>query len=151
MELKSTASMASSSTCILESDSLQSELDVYIDHQNEPILDWADNELLADGKGYESDYMDEEDDKDSEVSMTMEYEHEWDDEEEHTFDKTVGDPFLDKLLGHISDDDEEEANNGKLKDVVFPVHNENQEWEQMVPVLDHDILTLVHHEHSLYF
>ncbi|CAH1451023.1 unnamed protein product [Lactuca virosa] len=119
----------------LESDSLQSELDVYIDHRNEPILDWADNELLADSKRYESDYMDEEDDKDSEVSMTMEYEHEWDDEEEHTFDKTVGDPFLDKLLGHISDDDEEEANNGKLKDVVFPVHNENQEWERMVPVL----------------
>nr|KAJ0190407.1 hypothetical protein LSAT_V11C800391310 [Lactuca sativa] len=119
----------------LESDSLESELDVYIDHRNKPILDWADNEFLADGKGYESDYMDEEDDKDSEVSMTMEYEHEWDDEEEHTFDKTVGDPFLDKLSGHISDDDEEEANNGKLKDVVFPVHNENQEWEQMVLVL----------------
>ncbi|CAI9275153.1 unnamed protein product [Lactuca saligna] len=119
----------------LESDSLESELDVYIDHRNEPILDWADNEFLADGKGYESDYMDEEDDKDSEVSMIMEYEHEWDDEEEHTFDKIVGDPFLDKLSGHISDDDEEEANNGKLKDVVFPVHNENQEWEQMVLVL----------------
>ncbi|CAI9290809.1 unnamed protein product [Lactuca saligna] len=119
----------------LESDSLESELDVYIDHRNEPILDWADNEFLADGKGYESDELDEEDDKDSEVSMTMEYEHEWDDEDEHTFDKTVGDPFLDKLSGHISDDDEEEANNGKLKDVVFPVHNENQEWEQMVPVL----------------
>ncbi|CAI9268441.1 unnamed protein product [Lactuca saligna] len=119
----------------LESDSLESELDVYIDHRNEPILDWADNEFLEDGKGYELDELDEEDDKDSEVSMTMEYEHEWDDEDEHTFDKTVRDPFLDKLSGHISDDDEEEANNGKLKDVVFPVHNENQEWEQMVPVL----------------
>ncbi|CAI9276095.1 unnamed protein product [Lactuca saligna] len=119
----------------LESDSLESELDVYIDHRNEPILDWADNKLLADGKGYDSDELDEEDDKDYEASMTMEYEHEWDDEEEHTFDKTIGDPFLDKLSGHITDDDEEEANNGKLKDVVFPVHNENQEWEQMVPVL----------------
>nr|KAJ0205445.1 hypothetical protein LSAT_V11C500234480 [Lactuca sativa] len=119
----------------LQSDSLESELDVYIDHRNEPILDWADNDFLADGKGYELDELDEEDDKDSKVSMTMEYEHEWDDEDEHTFDKTVGDPFLDKLSGHISDDDEEEANNGKLKDVVFPVHNENQEWEQMVPVL----------------
>ncbi|CAI9272588.1 unnamed protein product [Lactuca saligna] len=119
----------------LESDSLESELDVYIDYRNEPILDWVDNEFLADGKGYESDELDEEDDKDSEVSMTMEYEHEWDDEDEHTFDKTVRDPFLDKLSGHISDDDEEEANNGKLKDVVFHVHNENQEWKQMVPVL----------------
>nr|KAJ0211487.1 hypothetical protein LSAT_V11C400221130 [Lactuca sativa] len=92
------------------------------------IFDWVDNKFLADGKGYESDELDEEDNKDSEVSMTMEYEHEWNDEEEHTFDKTVGDPFLDKLSGHIT-------NNGKLKDVVFPIHNENQEWEQMVPVL----------------
>ncbi|CAI9288541.1 unnamed protein product [Lactuca saligna] len=94
-----------------------------------------ESDCLENGKGYELDELDEEDDKDSEVSMTMEYEHEWDDEDEHTFDKTVRDPFLDKLSGHISDDDEEEANNGKLKDVVFPVHNENQEWEQMVPVL----------------
>ncbi|CAH1431159.1 unnamed protein product [Lactuca virosa] len=105
--------------------SLESELDVYIDHRNQPILDWADNELLVDGKGYESDELDEEDDKDSELSKTMEYEHECD-EEIRTFDKTVGDPFLDKLSGHISDD-EEEANNGKDKDVVFSVHNENQE------------------------
>ncbi|CAH1429700.1 unnamed protein product, partial [Lactuca virosa] len=60
--------------------SLESELDVYIDQRNEPILDWADNELLADGKGYESDELDEEDDKDSELSETMEYEHECDEE-----------------------------------------------------------------------
>ncbi|CAH1426069.1 unnamed protein product [Lactuca virosa] len=104
--------------------SLESELDVCIDHQTEPILDWADNELLADGKGYE---MDEEDDKDSELSETMEYERECD-EEVHTFDKTVGDPFLGKLSRHISDEDEEEANTGKYKDVVFHVHNKNQEW-----------------------
>nr|KAJ0202102.1 hypothetical protein LSAT_V11C600320660 [Lactuca sativa] len=78
--------------------------------------------------------LDEEDDKDYELSERMEYEHECD-EEVHTFDKTVRDPFLDKLSGHISDDDEEEANNGKYKDVVFPVHNENQEWEKMMPVL----------------
>ncbi|CAI9271607.1 unnamed protein product [Lactuca saligna] len=106
--------------------SLKSELYVYIDHRNKPIIDWADNELLADDKGYESDELDEEVDNDSELSETMEYEHECD-EEVHAFDKTVGDPFVDKLSGHISDDDEEEENNGKYKDVVFPVHNENQE------------------------
>nr|KAJ0227320.1 hypothetical protein LSAT_V11C100040830 [Lactuca sativa] len=115
-------------------DSLESELDMKIDHQNEPILDLDDNKRLEDGKGYESDHLDEEDEKYSELSETMEYEHECDDEV-HTFDKTIGDPFMDKLLGHISDDDEEEENNGKDKHVVFPVHNENQEWEQMVSVL----------------
>nr|KAJ0216833.1 hypothetical protein LSAT_V11C300137320 [Lactuca sativa] len=34
----------------------------------------------------------------------------------------------------MDDDDEEEANKGKYKDVLLPVHNENQEWEEMVPV-----------------
>ncbi|CAI9282718.1 unnamed protein product [Lactuca saligna] len=91
--------------------------------------------LLADGKGYASDELDKKDDKDFELLETTEYEHECD-EKVHTFDKTVGDPFLDKLLGNISDDDEEdEENNGKDKDVVFPVRTEDQEWEQMVPVL----------------
>nr|KAJ0190810.1 hypothetical protein LSAT_V11C800418130 [Lactuca sativa] len=112
--------------------SLESELNVYIDHQNEPILDWTNNELLVDGKGYESNELDEEEYKNYELSKTMEYEHECD-EEVHTFDKIVGYPFLDKLSKHISDD-EEEANNGKDKD-VFPIHNENQEWEKMVLVL----------------
>ncbi|CAH1452704.1 unnamed protein product [Lactuca virosa] len=55
--------------------SLESELDVYIDHQNEPLLDWADNELLADVKGYELDEFDEDGDKDSELSERMEYEY----------------------------------------------------------------------------
>ncbi|CAI9286722.1 unnamed protein product [Lactuca saligna] len=36
--------------------SLESELDVYIDHQNESILDWAGNKLLADGKGESGHY-----------------------------------------------------------------------------------------------
>ncbi|CAH1426305.1 unnamed protein product [Lactuca virosa] len=52
------------------------KLDVYIDHQNEPILDWADNEVLADDISDDNEYdLDEEDDKDSEISNTTKYEH----------------------------------------------------------------------------
>ena len=62
------------------------------------------------------------------------YEHEVD-EEVHTFNKNVGDDFLNKLsiIGKLSDDDEH--NDGKDDKVVFLVHDENQEWDKMVPIL----------------
>ncbi|CAH1425511.1 unnamed protein product [Lactuca virosa] len=105
---------------------------IYIDHQNEPILDWADNEVLVDDISDDNEYeLDEEDDKDSKISDTMKYEHERD-EEVYTLDKTVGDKFLNKLLGNISDDDE--ANNGKDMEVVFPVRDETKngiKWRQL--------------------
>ncbi|XP_023766738.1 uncharacterized protein LOC111915301 [Lactuca sativa] len=62
----------------------------------------------------------------------MAYEHE-DDEEVHTVNKTVGDDFLNKLSGKLSDDDE--PNDGKDEKVVFPVHDENQAWDKMMPIL----------------
>ncbi|CAH1418773.1 unnamed protein product [Lactuca virosa] len=126
----------------------EAELDVYIDHQNDLILDWAENEVLSDGNGYdlddneedddneEEDYKEEEDDSDEDDNLDyiMAYEHEVD-EEVHTFNKTVGDDFLNKLsvIGKLSDDDE--PNDGKDDKVVFHVHDENQEWDKMVPIL----------------
>nr|KAJ0222335.1 hypothetical protein LSAT_V11C200051040 [Lactuca sativa] len=93
----------------------EAELDVYIDHQKQLILDWADNEVLSDGNMYDLDGNEEEDDKEEEddndeddnLDDIMAYEHEVD-EEVHTFNKTIGDDFLNKLLGigNLSDDDE---------------------------------------------
>nr|KAJ0195453.1 hypothetical protein LSAT_V11C700366420 [Lactuca sativa] len=103
---------------------LGSELDVYIEHQNEPILDWPDNEVLEDDISDDNEYdLDNEYDKDLEISDTMKYEHVCD-EEVYTCNKTIGDKFLNKLPGDISDDDD--ANNGKGIEVRFPVHEENQ-------------------------
>ncbi|CAI9289592.1 unnamed protein product [Lactuca saligna] len=100
------------------------ELDVYIDHRKEPILDWAGNEVLVYDMSDDNKYgLDEEDDKDSKIYDTKKYEHEHD-EEVYTFDKTVGDKFLNKLSGDLSDDDE--SNNGKYMEVVFHIHDENQ-------------------------
>ncbi|CAI9261002.1 unnamed protein product [Lactuca saligna] len=115
----------------------EAELDVYIDQQNDPILDWAENEVLSDGNGYDSEEEDEnveEDDseEDDNLDGIMAYEHE-EDEEVHTFNKTVGDDFLNKLSGKLSDDDE--PNDGKDEKVVFPVHDENQAWDKMMPIL----------------
>ncbi|CAH1438388.1 unnamed protein product [Lactuca virosa] len=120
----------------------EAELDVYIDHQKEPILDWADNEVLSDGNGYDLDDKEEEGDKEEEdeneeydnLDDIMAYEHEVD-EEVHTFNKTVGNDFLNKLsgIGNLSDDDE--PNDGIDDKVIFPVHDEKQEWDKMVPVI----------------
>ncbi|CAI9285981.1 unnamed protein product [Lactuca saligna] len=119
----------------------EAELDVYIDHQNDPILDWAENEVLSDGNeeeddNEEEDHKEEEDDSDKcdNLDDIIGYEHEVD-EEVHTFNKTIGDDFLNKLsvIGKLSDDDEH--NDGKDDKVVFPVHDENQELDKMVPIL----------------
>ncbi|CAI9264623.1 unnamed protein product [Lactuca saligna] len=112
------------------------ELDVNIDHQKELILDWADNEVLSDGNMYDLNDKEEEDDKEQadDLDDIMAYENEVD-EEVHTFNKTVGDDFLNELsgIGNLSDDDEP---NDFIDDkVVFPVHDEKQEWDKMVPVI----------------
>ncbi|CAI9293908.1 unnamed protein product [Lactuca saligna] len=104
---------------------LRSVLDVYIDHQNEPILEWPDNEVLEDDISDDNEYdLDKEYDKDLEISDTTKYEHVCD-EEVYTFNKTIGDKFLNKLPGDINDDDD--ANNGKGIEAGFPIDEENQE------------------------
>ncbi|CAI9282430.1 unnamed protein product [Lactuca saligna] len=67
----------------------EAELDVHIDHQKEPILYWADNEVLSDG------------------------------------------------IGNLNDDDE--PNDGEDDKDVFPVHDEKQEWDKMVPIIGRDV------------
>ncbi|CAH1423289.1 unnamed protein product [Lactuca virosa] len=104
-------------------------MNVYINHQNEPILDWADKEVLT---GDEVSELVEDDDTDSYISDIMECEHE-PDEGVHTFDKTVDDEFLNKLCGkpipnsnqeEVNDDDDDEVSD-EDDEVVFPVFDEN--------------------------
>nr|KAJ0199446.1 hypothetical protein LSAT_V11C600321950 [Lactuca sativa] len=111
-------------------------MNVYIDHQNEHILDWADKEMLTD------DEVIEDDDIESQISDIVECKHE-PGEEVHTFDKTDGDEFLNKLCGKpiVNSNQEEviDADDDEVSDeddeVVFPVFDEKQEWDKMVPVL----------------
>nr|KAJ0210911.1 hypothetical protein LSAT_V11C400194530 [Lactuca sativa] len=112
---------------------------VYIDHQNEPILDRADKEMLT---GDEVSEVIEDDDTESQFSDIMECDHEHD-EEVHTFDKTVDDEFLNKLCGKLIrnsnqekvNNDDDNGVNDEDDEVVFPVFDEKQEWDKMVPVL----------------
>ncbi|CAI9286220.1 unnamed protein product [Lactuca saligna] len=106
-------------------------MNVYVDHQNEPILDGVDKEVLT---GDEVSKLVEDDDTDSHISDIMEYEHELD-EEVHTFDKTFDDEFLNKLCGkpipnsdqeEVNDDDDDDEVSDEDDEVVFPVFDENQ-------------------------
>ncbi|CAI9271895.1 unnamed protein product [Lactuca saligna] len=114
------------------SDEAGLRMNVYIDHENEPVLDWADDE------GHYSE-EDLDDDKDSQLSDDIPYEHEADDYIP-SLDKTIGDEFLHRVSGMCKDindeaeTDEVETKNGDDKP-VYPVHNENQKWDKMVPIL----------------
>nr|KAJ0187208.1 hypothetical protein LSAT_V11C900486460 [Lactuca sativa] len=112
-------------------DKQELRMNVYIDHENEPILDWADKELLT---GDELSDVIEDDDTESQISDIRECEHE-PDEEVHTFDKTYDDEFLNKLCGRpILNSNQEEVNDAdddedsdKDDEVVFPAFDEKQE------------------------
>ncbi|CAI9266035.1 unnamed protein product [Lactuca saligna] len=114
------------------SDEAGLRMNVYIDHENEPVLDWANDE---------GHYFDEDldDDKDSQLSEDIPYEHEADDYIP-SLDKTIGDEFLHRVSGMCKDindeaeTDEVETKNGDDKP-VYPIHNENQKWDKMVPIL----------------
>ncbi|CAH1449630.1 unnamed protein product [Lactuca virosa] len=109
-------------------------MSVYINHENEPILDWVDMEVVEDDEGH--DYEEEKDgDNDSRLYDDMLYDYEADDKAP-SLDMTVGDDVLHKVSGICRDtDDEVDTNNGDEKP-VFLVHNENQKWDKMVPILE---------------
>nr|KAJ0201086.1 hypothetical protein LSAT_V11C600340760 [Lactuca sativa] len=120
-------------------DKQELRMNVYFDHKNEPILDWADKELLT---GDELSDVIEDDDTESQISDIRECEHE-PDEEVHTFDKTDDDEFLNKLCGkpilnsireEVNDANDDEDSD-KDDEVVFPTFDKKQEWDKMVPVL----------------
>nr|KAJ0201380.1 hypothetical protein LSAT_V11C600300110 [Lactuca sativa] len=59
------------------SDEAGLRMNVYIDHENEVVLDWADMEVLEDDEGHYSE-LDVDDDKNSQLSDDIPYEHEAD-------------------------------------------------------------------------
>ncbi|CAH1413432.1 unnamed protein product [Lactuca virosa] len=74
-------------------------INMYIDHENEPVLDWANMEVLEDGEGHYSE-QDPDDDNDSQLSDDIPYEHEADDYIP-SLDKTIGDEFLHQMSGTL--------------------------------------------------
>ncbi|KAL4585411.1 hypothetical protein LXL04_010031 [Taraxacum kok-saghyz] len=113
-------------------------VDLYIDHHREPVLDWAESDAPADeDSDLEWAEDDDDDDKDSQKSYEAPLEHEVD-EEVPTFYKTTGDVFLSKLCAKVPDyaNNDDEENYEPDQPIVYPVHDENQEWYKMKPKLD---------------
>ncbi|CAI9275059.1 unnamed protein product [Lactuca saligna] len=117
---------------------------VYYCTRNEPLAEGI-RRITNDADYFEfietgySDEADLDDDKDSQLSDDIPYEHEADDYIP-SLDKTIGDEFLHRVSGMCKDindeaeTDEVETKNGDDKP-VYPVHNENQKWDKMVPIL----------------
>ncbi|CAI9265262.1 unnamed protein product [Lactuca saligna] len=107
-------------------------MNVYIDHENEPVLDWANMEVVEDDEGHYYE-KDPDDDNDSQLSDDILYEDEAEDYIP-SLDKSIGDEFLHWVFGICKDtNDEVETNNGDEKP-VYPVHNENHKQDKMVLV-----------------
>ncbi|CAH1447091.1 unnamed protein product [Lactuca virosa] len=103
-------------------------MNVYIDHEKELVLDWADMKVVEDDEGHYSE-QDPDDDNDSQLSDDIPYEHETN-YYIPSLDKTIGDEFLHRVSGICKDtNDEVETNNGDDKP-VYLVHNENQKWDK---------------------
>ncbi|CAH1452985.1 unnamed protein product [Lactuca virosa] len=104
-------------------------MNVYVDHQNEPIFEW-----IEEGENEDQDYNCEED-EDSVLSDTYSVDHEEDDAEYlFSTNKTMGDRFLNKLCLHtVNVDDVYE--DVQYVEPQYPVHDDRQPWNQMKPLL----------------
>ncbi|KAI3701118.1 hypothetical protein L2E82_45763 [Cichorium intybus] len=109
-------------------------ISVYVDHYNEPIFDWIEDELQEDETN-EDGNQDCEEDVDSVISDTISVDHEEDGDVVST-NKTKGDKFLNILCPIESNtDDIEEQNEDEGDKPQYPVHDETQQWDKMKPML----------------
>ncbi|CAI9292365.1 unnamed protein product [Lactuca saligna] len=108
-------------------------MNVYIDHENERVLDWADMEVVEDDEEHDFE-QDPDDENDSQLSDDIPYEHEADDEIPF-LEKTIGDEFLHQVLGICKDTNNEIETNNRDGKPVYPIDNENHKWDRMMPIL----------------
>nr|KAJ0217337.1 hypothetical protein LSAT_V11C300130830 [Lactuca sativa] len=104
-------------------------MNVYVDHQNEPIFEWIDEEENED-----KDYNCEEDEES--VLLDIYFVDHKEDDVEYPFpaNKTMGDRFLNKLcLRTVNVDDVDEDD--EYVEPQYPVHVDRQPWNQMKPLL----------------
>ncbi|CAI9287636.1 unnamed protein product [Lactuca saligna] len=105
-------------------------VDVYIDHDNEPLFEWIQKEEPDD-----EDLVYSEEDVDSVLADDENCKHEEDESvtsSKRIFKRTYNDKFLNKLCPVVVEDEDEKGN--QLL-VVYPRHDATQEWRKMKPEL----------------
>ncbi|CAI9266554.1 unnamed protein product [Lactuca saligna] len=109
------------------------KVNVYVDHMHEPLFDWIEMEepKIEDDINSKAD-----EDVDSMLINKDCWEHEVDDEDFSMKRATTTiqnkDRFSNKLCPNV---EEEEDSNVEQLPPVYPVHNSEQQWDEMAPVL----------------
>ncbi|CAH1443732.1 unnamed protein product [Lactuca virosa] len=114
----------------LEVANANKHVDVYIDHDNEPIFEWIQKEEPDD-----EELVYSEEDADSVLADDENCEHEEDESvtsSKRIFKRTYNDKFLNKLCPVVVADEDEEGNE---LPAVYPRHDATQEWRKMKPKL----------------
>ncbi|CAI9266627.1 unnamed protein product [Lactuca saligna] len=109
-------------------------ISLYIDHSQYPVMEWIEEEIAEDG--LVNGNADDDDDVDSELSDDEFVEHEPDDEviQLHPSD----DPFIRRKFfkpPRIVDDEKDDKKDVKKNLHKYPVHDPNQKWDTMSPIL----------------
>ncbi|CAH1444143.1 unnamed protein product [Lactuca virosa] len=105
-------------------------VDVYIDHDNEPLFEWIQKEEPDD-----EELVYSEEDVDSVLADDENCEHEEDEcvtSSKRIFKRTYNDKFLNKLCPVVVEDEDEKGNE---LPAVYPRHDATQEWRKMKPEL----------------
>nr|KAJ0211080.1 hypothetical protein LSAT_V11C400212470 [Lactuca sativa] len=126
----------------LEDMNEKKRFDLYVDHHDEPLFDWIQEE--------EADLEDEDlvsiDDVDSILEDGLKAEH-VEDDEVISLKRNFNDPFLYKLCPIQNDDLVEEDHNAIRP--IYPRHDHTQEWNQMKPRLGMKYSTTAELKYSL--
>ncbi|CAI9283211.1 unnamed protein product [Lactuca saligna] len=110
----------------------EGKINVYIDHYNDSVLDWIEEE--KEEKSVDSESSDE--DKDSVMSDALSVDHE-PDEEVIPLTKS-DDPFLNYISVVPRDDfidEDDDSDNGTKEASIYPFHDSTQKWDTMQPIL----------------
>ncbi|CAI9287235.1 unnamed protein product [Lactuca saligna] len=110
----------------------EGKINVYIDHYNDSVLDWIEEE--KEEIGVDSESSDE--DKDSVMSDALSVDHE-PDEEVIPLTKS-DDPFHNYISVVPRDDfvdEDDDSDNGTKEALIYPFHDSTQKWDTVQPIL----------------
>nr|KAJ0195590.1 hypothetical protein LSAT_V11C700345460 [Lactuca sativa] len=109
-------------------------INLYIDHSQYPVMEWTEEEIAEDGSI--DGNTDNDDDVDSNLSDDEFVEYELDDEVIQL--QPSDDPFIRRNFfkpSRVVDDEKDDKKDVKKDLHKYPIHDPNQKWDTMFPVL----------------
>ncbi|CAI9297331.1 unnamed protein product [Lactuca saligna] len=109
-------------------------INLYIDHSQYPVMEWIEEEIVEDGSI--DGNTDDDDDVDSELSDDEFVEHELDDDVIQL--QPSDDPLIRRKFfkpPRVVDDEKDDKKDVKKNPYKYLVHDPNQKWDTMFPIL----------------